>query len=492
MTARTEGKVELRVQLHDGEEVLFGVPVQFRPVTESLDDSAGRRGDGNRKMMTSIAPISMDSDMYTRVSLEVGEYDIEAILPSGEHLSAELNVKPGKTHKVVLIGCNTSTNFNNGSNFVERGSPPKKRPRKSLDEPSHELHRELKVSVGSMLVSKSTQSTFDPSKWRDWFQLLMNRYQHREDLNADIFSLRESETGLTVQQEEGVDGLSARISLISQERRQFNSAHVGGKRVYIEISNAHESRIVSLPWPWGEFGTRSGSKKFEIIAQTNGERLHCTPLLIDARWGSLLAYMSSGRLYLASEIIKQAKDALFGKAENPLAAAVGGYILMSTEQDDEAEDWPWWLSNLSERFPDFPDGAILRARWLLRKGGMENISKAHDLLYGSIQRGIPFFTIGITWLIEGLEQTSIGCSTCDKYLKMIRGVARSVDLEQAFTSFVISQYRPYGSSSPYYRKKPAINKSLSLTPVQTKRLNKQESFSVKIPKHSLKLPLLRD
>ncbi|WP_157838086.1 hypothetical protein [Pseudomonas sp. PH1b] len=491
MTARTEGKVELRVQLYDGEDVRFGVPVQFRPVTESLDDSAGRRGDGKRKMITSIAPISMNSDMYTRVSLDIGEYDIEAILPSGEHLSAEVDVKPGKTHKVVLIGCDTSTNFNNGSNFVGRGSPPRKRPRKSLDEPNHELHRELKVSVGSMLVSKSTQSIFDPSKWSDWFQLLMKRYQHREDVNVDIFSLRESEAGLTVQQEEGADGLSARISLISQERRQFHSIHVGGKRVYVEISSAYELRIVSLPWPWGEFGTRPGSKKFEIIAQTNGERLHCTPLLIDARWGSLLAYMSSGRLYLASEIIKQAKDALFGKSENPLAAAVGGYILMSTEQDDEAENWPWWLSNLSERFPEFPDGAILRARWLLRKGGMENISKAHDLLYDSIQRGIPFFTIGVTWLIEGLEQTSIGCSICDEYLKMIRGVARSVDLEQAFTSFIIPQCRPDGSSAPYNRKKPAINKSLNLAPAQTKRLNKQESFGIKIPKHSLSLPLLR-
>ena len=151
---------------------------------------------------------------------------------------------------------------------------------------------------------------------------------------------------------------------------------------------------------------------------------------------------------LASEILANASDALFAKFQNPLAAAVGGYVLLSSSPTDEKASWPDWLSNLAEYFPHLPDGLILRARWLLARNREENLEEAHQLLFESFNRGIPYFTTGVVWLIEGLEQTSIGCPICTEILRKVRGVARSMDLSQAFTSFSIGKPQTRDAEEP--------------------------------------------
>ena len=499
---KKQGQVKVRVDLLEGGDITFGVPVQFRPVTELSEKSADRRSDRSRKLVTAIAPISRDPQHTAMVLLEIGEYDVEAILPTGEQLSAEINVQSNENFEVVLQGSNTSHQQHSGS-FWESSNPPfmeRIASEKSIFNMDHLISQNLKVTLGGVANSESIGQSFDPSDWDDWYNFILAQYERRDEFPSASLSLHANETGLIIQQEGGINEEPVRISILHKCVPRLDLTDIGLKRVYVSISGSSGSRTFSLPWPWGWTAYRSDSKFFEITARQEKDQLRCAPAFIDSDWGSLFAYMNSGRIHLAAEIVRQAKYALFGKFENPLAAAVGGYILMSSEQGDDADDWPRWLYNLATRFPHFPDGAIIHARWLLRKGGKENIQKAHELLYDSYDRGIPFFTTGIIWLLEGMEQTSIYCDVCTEKLARIRGVARSMDLSQVFTSFTFTQRRRHGSSPTYDDHKPKDAESIAIATDQQKILLSDETALVKAyenlfdlkPKQRLKLPLLRD
>jgi len=483
-----QGKVLVRVETSGDTAIKYGVPVQFRPTLE--DPESGRRTDQSRPRITVIAPISVDPRDSASARLKVGDYDVEATLPSGETLIDEITIKPNEEHDIILRGIAkldrpdfTFTGFSSRS-------------LRSLDFGKHLSYRpsspDLTVTIGVVAESQSANipQSFNPASWDDWYDYFLDRYENREKNVNSTISLSGDSLGLSVITEGTVFSSSQRIKISQESRPYIDRTAIGGKRLCASITGEFGSRIISLPWPWD--WNHSERALFEIIVQQDKNQLKFTPNLIDGRWGSLLSYMNSGRIHLAAEILKQAEEALFEKMENPLAAAMGGYILMSTQEGEDSDDWPRWLNNLAERFPNLPDGAILRARWLVRKGGRENIAEAHELIYESISRGIPFFTTGVIWLVDCLEQTSIDCPICIEMLKKIRGVARSMDLSQAFTSFTIIQKRGHGSSYTPEGYKPNSSIALKISSNTTQFLSRQEVFTDLNIKHPLVLPLLRN
>ncbi|MGO7446516.1 hypothetical protein ACC668_17715 [Rhizobium ruizarguesonis] len=452
--------VTLRVDKRiDGDQVDFGVPVRFRPVVEDARTEV-RRLDESRKIVTVVAPVSQFGGGVASVYLPWGDYNVEAVMPSGEpleilepsggHGRVELTVGPDTRNadsdaiEVVLRGENSPNEWRSWANFAgaqlasrrqERFELRKRIGLGSLPDSS------FQVTVGSLARSEILP-LFDPKSWSDWFEFLDRRFDRGHDFSPDVQLLQDG-SGLKVEVEGGYDGTPLRIKFVQGDTSgiSLNARDIGQRRTYAAISGSTGTRLVAIPWPWGDSARVEGRVPFELLALEENGELRCDPVLRDGQWSGLVAYLNSGRVDLAGEILSQASDALFEKFRNPLAAAVGGYVLLSSKQVDAESRWPDWLNNLAERFPFLPDGLILRARWLLAQNRADYLEEAHALLYESYERGIPYFTTGVVWLIEGLEQTSVECSTCREILRNVRGVARSMDLSQAFTSVSIAKPR---------------------------------------------------
>ncbi|MBY2989005.1 hypothetical protein [Rhizobium leguminosarum] len=455
-----EALVTVRVNKYiDGDQVDFGVPVRFRPVIEDPRTEV-RRLDESRKIVTIVVPISRYRGTFASVYLPWGDYNVEAVMPSGEaleiqepsgsHGRVELAVSPDTRNaeydaiEVVLRGEPSPNEWRSWANFAGAQLAS---PRQEMLESRRRMafgslpDSRLQVTVGSLARSEILPR-FDPKSWSDWLEFLNRRFDRGHDSSPDI-KLDQDDSGLKADVEGGYEGTPLRIKFVQRDASKIglDARDIGERRTYAAISGLTGTRLVAIPWPWGESAYVEGRVPFELLALEENGELRCEPVLRDARWSGLVAYLNSGRVDLAGEILSQANDALFEKFQNPLAAAVGGYVLLSSKQVDAEGRWPDWLRNLAERFPFLPDGLILRARWLLAQNKAEYLPEAHDLLYKSYQLGIPYFTTGVVWLIEGLEQTSIDCPTCTEILRTVRGVARSMDLSQAFTSFSIAKPR---------------------------------------------------
>ncbi len=370
MVDRTWVSVRVDKQI-DGDHVIYGVPVRFRPV---IDDEKRhvRIFDRSRKMVSAIAPVG--SHGYgANVSLTYGEYDVEATLPSGETLSTELTVGP-ETEPVVLRGENSPNEWRSWAHFSGASLASERQVAgEFLRGPSPQTS--FDVTVGSV-VHAAADGGFDPSSWTGWFEFLEKRYRRGPEYFPNI-QLGGSDYGLSARTEGGFDGTPLRI-LFSRDGYPgygYDTTEIGAKRTYAAITGHAGTRLFALPLPWGEGYHQT---PFEMLAFEDGRQLRCDPVLRDERWSGLVAYLNRGRVDLASEILMSARDALFEKFENPLAAAIGGYVLLSTTQGRDIEDsWPRWLDNLAHRFPSLPDGAILQARWLLSQNAEKNLGEAH-------------------------------------------------------------------------------------------------------------------
>jgi hypothetical protein len=450
-----ERRVEVRIDKWlEGEQARLGVPVRFRPVVEDPKTKV-RRIDRQRQIKTVIAPVTRTA-YGSPVSLVPGDYDVEAVLPSGEPLGEELKVPAAHqanedTIEVVLRGDYSPNEWRSWGHFT--GSPLTSlrqvdRERRLEVNPNFQPSK-LEVSIGQMAMSELSGS-FNPARWDDWFTFLEARRHNSEE--APEIRLEENDFGLAWKTEGGF-GAEPIVIRFTQQRPPTASLEpeaIGKDRIYAAIRGKSGTRLIGLPWPWG--WPSSDQIPFEILALEDRETLRCDPILRDPEWAGLVAYLNKGRLDLASEILKAAQVALYGKFQNPLAAAAGGYVLLSYGATGEEEEWPSWLGNLNHYFPHFPDGAVLRARWLLGQNTEEGLLEAHQLLYEAVDRGIPYFTTGIVWLMEGLEQTSIDCQECAERLRRVRGVARWIDLGQAFTSFGVG--RPltrHAKETPFHR-----------------------------------------
>jgi hypothetical protein len=435
--------VSVRIDKYiDGDHVRFGVPVRFRPVIDD-NDGHSRRIDRSRELVTTIAPVSSNEHEVASVSLAFGAYDVEAVLPSGEPLLKELSVGPGAEQygyagmPIVLRGEESPNEWRSWAHFSGATlASPRQQAGERLRGPDYPI-TSFDVTIGSVAQSSDAEG-FDPSSWVGWFDYLEERYRRGPE-HAPNIQLGGSDDGLNVRTEGGYNGTPLRIMFTQNVLADFRfyATEIGTRRTYAAITGQAGTRLFALPLPWGD---SYYSTPFEMLAFEDSRQLRCDPVLRDERWAGLVAYLNRGRVDLANEILKSARDALFEKFDNPLAAAVGGYVLLSSSEAGGREDgWPQWLDNLARRFPRLPDGPILRARWLLSQNAEQHLEEAHQLLFDSVGRGLPFFTTGVVWLIEGLEQTSIGCTTCTELLRKVRGVARSMDLSQAFTSFSIAK-----------------------------------------------------
>jgi hypothetical protein len=177
-------------------------------------------------------------------------------------------------------------------------------------------------------------------------------------------------------------------------------------RAFIVVTRGDAVELVSLPTPW-PLAYQGREAVIEIVVQQNvGAGEFATSITVrDDRLGVLLGFLASGALGAAREIAETAQDFLADKQVNPLAAAAGAYALVGTVRDTHTHDWHAWVSNLCNWFPDVPDGAIQRAQLDLRlRRTPDDLASARHWFKEAYHRGLPFYSMGMRWLLDGLEK----------------------------------------------------------------------------------------
>jgi hypothetical protein len=204
------------------------------------------------------------------------------------------------------------------------------------------------------------------------------------------------------------------------------------KRRFLIVETTAEMYLVTLPLPWN--GPSGDSSVVEVlvnlIQSPNGSPIGVT--VRDPAIGTGLAYMATGALANAARVFQDVQGMLAAKVVNPFAAAAGAYILIGTDLDSEPRAWDSWLDNLRNWFPEYSDGSVLWASRQLRTArSSDEIELARQGFIEACERGLPIFTLGLSWLVDGLSQFPED-DECTLWLERVRRVTWQVDMRQPF------------------------------------------------------------
>lgn len=173
-----------------------------------------------------------------------------------------------------------------------------------------------------------------------------------------------------------------------------------GARQFLVVELADAAYLVTLPAPWD-------SAQIEVLVNARqsptGSAIAVT--VRDRAVGSALTYMARGAFDAAATLFTDVESMLYGKVRNPLAAAAGAYVLIGRDVADEPRQWDSWLDNLRNWFGWMSDGAVLWAARRLRQAKTErDLQQARDGLIEAYNRGVPLYTLGLSWLMDGLSE----------------------------------------------------------------------------------------
>jgi hypothetical protein len=164
-----------------------------------------------------------------------------------------------------------------------------------------------------------------------------------------------------------------------------------------------------------------------------------TVVVEDRRWAALLGFVGSrdfaaGDKLLGPGMSQQAIDALRDKVSNPLAAIAGALIAVANSSPDIDKTWDPWLVNLTNWFPDLPDGPIiLGRRRMMRARSPEQIDEARGHFMQGFDRGVPVYSLSVDWLARGLENLPGDDPDLNNRRRAARTLANRVDSGRAFT-----------------------------------------------------------
>ncbi|MGW1641426.1 hypothetical protein [Streptomyces lavendulae] len=210
-----------------------------------------------------------------------------------------------------------------------------------------------------------------------------------------------------------------------------------GERQFLVVEAAGSVRLVTLPLPWGE-------AEVEVLVNLRQSPTGSAVSVAvrDADVGAGLAYMAQGALDTAARLFTDVEEMLYSRLANPLAAAAGCYVLIGTDHSPGSTRWDPWLERLADGFPWLGDGAILRAVRLLRRarGDPGQVRRGREGLIEAFDRGIPFYTLGLAWLVDGLAAFPED-PACARRLDAARRLSWLVDTREPFLILDLRQRR---------------------------------------------------
>lgn len=375
------------------------------------------------------------------VDVEPGSYWVQAILPSGRILQQYCDVAGEETAHVSFgddaaaaerdAGWLSWQTFDEGlipgSSGLLRQAPT--RPSFWSKIPSLETFARL---IRRTILGRGDQASLSvvacppgreawsivASETQDLFRQLLRR--NDGDLPAEAFL--EKDTG--------------RLKLWKLKSAEQDPS----QRRWALIGLGNGLELMCLPTPWrlasGEFA------EVELLVDMDPERLHPRASIVvrDPDLAGLLAYLGRGNLSSVRPLVesldleKLVDRAISEKAANPLAACAAAYVGLAVFDLAERERWDGWLPNLMNWFPWLPDGAILHARRILLRPGINENELVLLALKRAFHAGIPFFAAGVVLLRDGLLLYAHKDQEANAMLDAVSSVASRLDQRQAFTN----------------------------------------------------------
>ena len=377
----------------------------------------------------------------TVFDLPAGRYLVEASLPSGQILSEYVGVRDGQDVTVQLDLTESPYESHTMQYLVGNIEPSRVyHGRESYPMPN---------SLGSRGFTRHDPRTDDPNAAQPQAQVAMLPRGEPAPLSFEkLNGLRESrplDAARSVEDLLGGPGKPAAMlpsdgDLLSpifrlDARTMENMPDFLGDAhlyQYLTATAPDDAYLITVPWPWR--GSRGSTIAIEVLLNLRQSPTGSAVSVAvrDPAVGAGLGYLSSGSLEKAAVVLTDIESMLYSKVSNPLAAAAGGYVLIGTESSGKPQQWDKWLANLREWFPYLSDGAILwGARRLRTAKTQSQVDEARHALLEGYGRGLPVYTLGLTWLIDGLSVFPDD-PECAAALQQVRQLCWRVDMREPF------------------------------------------------------------
>ena len=419
-----------------------------------------------------LIPLSYKSERAKAITVTPGRYYVEAVLPSGELLYEDVVVESNETKDVVLMAeasphewlawQQISGNVKPKVKAKRRRSSKsgKRRPYrtssggiKAVSDLNLDLD-ELVASIDFMPEPEPEVNIQSPLQWLTKPQPTLSKAD-----SASSWKFLSSLTGTSAAElinKLNSDKPPTQIPPAAWGKDQgvfrLSSAFVPdsgavvlqlpldeGERTYVAIPRRTSVELVSIPLPWKVVSTNQPAV-IEVLVQIPADSsAFCSSVIPrDNDCGPLLGYLSSGSLPEVRRYAEMGKEKLYYKFENPLAAAAGAYALVGTAHEATDKDWHNWVRNLKNNFHHLPDGAIQWGTLRMRmRRSADDVAEAITAFKTAYSRGLPFYSLGIKWLLEGLEWAAANDPEAKQMADNVRPIAYRTNYQQPFTTLRI-------------------------------------------------------
>jgi len=410
----------------DGRQVANGAIANVYPVSTTLSS------EENKALRNIIIPAG-SGPVSRSVDVNPGRYLIEAKLPSGEVLSQEVEVPQATPSlEVSLRGEDSPDESLTWQRFT--GTVKRQERRAQITDSGFESFGAGTRSLGPAIeVSQLALPLMQQGEDRSW--------QWRNVAEATRKPVETSAwPGIRKPLQPGPPGPSVQTFVVGggpgPSAAPFMPDLPGGRQL-LWVGQGTEWELASLPMPW--LNTERGvNSEIDIAVRTelSEPRDFRTSITVrDESFASAVGFMTVGGLANAATMFSRARAMLESKAENPFAAAAGAYVLVSTQQSSATQNWYDWVRNLMNFFPWMPDGAIQYGRLKqLDESSDQDLDEARAALFQAYRRGLPFFSAGVRWLLNGLTiLASDGDGEAEEMARIVHRVSLRTCMAQPFT-----------------------------------------------------------
>lgn len=417
----------LNLRIHKYIDSDGGPPPEVFATIYAVDPNSGRRRES--KSLRELVPISTEARDFRSLKVGAGHYLVEVAMPSGDLLSDQVSVPASGNAELVLQAEDSPHEWLGWQHLMGNvpAVPTRTRTWRGV------TGKPTDAAGGSLEYLTTPLPDLIPSLTGDAWKALARLPKGPTSL---VRALNTGGPTRTVP-------ISMRDEHLAVYRMLHGNAAVSGAtalqsalpRDFIAVPQGETVELVSLPMPW-YIGDGEREAVIEIIVQQTARyQDFSTSLTVrDDKLGVLLGYLSSGSLGAAREFADTATAMLYGKVRNPLAAAAGGYALVGTVVDSADHEWHQWVKNLCNWFEQIPDGAIQLAQLhLRRRRDAGDFDEAAKWLKVGYRRGVPFYSLGVRWLLEGLEKLSRFDPELEEMSEAVRAIAWRIHPQSAFT-----------------------------------------------------------
>lgn len=369
-----------------------------------------------------VIPVGYGSN-YQRIELEPGHYLVEAIMPSGDIVSQEVEAVEGRWPEVELHAEQSAHEWHSWQNLLGNVQSSSGYYAAAADKPELPNYEVLRLT--------------DP--WRrpypisnEWRYLANTiRYGARVLFRDPFLGWAQP------QMPRDSDAVTQLHSFSMNHPASLNDP----PRWYAVVLAPRTARLLTVPSPWYYFDEEVPSEL--LVTKSVDEPIGTSWVVRDPKCGTMLGYLAKGDFQAALSVAnyQDALNMLFEKFSNPLGAAAGGYLLLGAMKPGEEVDrprWHGWIRNLMNYFEWLPDGAVQYAWLQLRQGELErNREAARSALFEAFDRGLPYYTLGLRWLVDGLTLLGEGDGEAEQRLRQVQQVAWHADMSNLFTALTM-------------------------------------------------------